>query len=444
MQNIIQEQDKLRELAESILQRAKSLGATSAEVDANIDSGFTATVRMGEVDTLEYQHDKGIGITVYFDRRKGSASTTDTSGESIQQTLQAACDIAKYTEEDPFNGLADKERMAFEYPDLDLYHPWDIEPQQAIDMALECEAKAMAFDKRIVNSEGATVTTHQGINIYGNSHGFLGAFPTSRHSAYCVLVAEEAGKMQRDYEYTTSRDASDLVPLKEIANEAAKKTVSRLQARRVKTQKAPVIFKAEVAKSLLGNFISAISGGNLYREASFLLNSVGQKIFPDKFTISEKPHLKKALGSAPYDDEGVLTYERDIIKQGMLEAYVLSSYSARKLGLQTTANCGGVHNLCINTSDKNLNELIKTMDTGLLVTETIGHGVNIVSGDYSQGATGFWIEKGEIIYPVEEITIAGNLKNIFANIVDIANDTDLRGNIRTGSMLVSEMMIAGE
>lgn len=444
MFDMISEGAQLQQTVAEILAEAKALGATQAEVGASSDNGFTVNVRMGEVDTVEFQRDKSIGISVYFGQRKGSASTSDTSKEAIQQTVQAACDIAKYTSEDPCNGLAQKELMAFDYPEIDAFHLWSIDTDEAIQMALACEATGMAVDKRINNSDGASVSTTAGVHVYGNSHGFIGKVPSTRHSISCVLVAEDASGMQRNYDYTTARDPQDLLSLESIAKSAAERTVSRLQGRAISTRNTPVVFAADVAKGLIGCLVSAVSGGNLYRESSFLLNSLHKQVLPTWMNITEKPHLKKALGSAAFDSEGVRTVERSLIENGILQHYVLGSYSARKLGLKTTGNAGGVNNLIVEHSNKSLKELLQQMHTGFFVTELIGQGINLTTGDYSRGAGGFWIENGEIQFPVEEVTIAGNLKDILLGIQAVANDVDIRGNIRTSSILIENMMLAGK
>lgn len=443
IENIEAEQTRLKELTASILAEAKRQGATAAEVGTSQGNGFSINIRMGEIDTLEYHRDKSVGITVYFDQRKGSASTSDTTIAAIKETVAAACNIARFTAEDPYAGLADAALMAYGYPELDLYHPWNISAEEGIQLAKECEQLALAEDKRITNSEGASLSTYQGVSAYGNSHGFIGACASSRHSLSCVLIGQQTGSMQRDYDYTTARDPLDLDPINKVAHGAVQRTVRRLGARRIKTQQVPVIFAAEIAGGLIGNFLAAISGGNLYRQSSFLLDHLGKQIFPQHIRIYEEPHIKKALGSYPYDNEGVMTKASDIVTHGVLQRYILSSYSARKLGMQTTGNAGGVHNLFISTGDKDLAALLQHMDTGLLVTELMGEGVNIINGDYSRGAAGFWVEKGVIQYPVEEITIAGNLRDMFANLVMVGNDVDKRGKILTGSILLERMMVAG-
>lgn len=433
----------LENLVNDILAKAKAKGASQAEVGASVDRGFSVTARKGEIETLEHNQDKGIGITVYFGKNKGSASTTDIRPDSIEQTIDKACDIARFTQEDEYEGLAEKEFMAFDYPDLELHYPCDYTPDHALGLAIACEQHGMSLDKRITNTEGASFTTHESFSVYGNSHGFLGAYPTSRYGLYCTLLASDKDQMERDYEYTVARDVADLMSTKEVAENAAQRTLRRLGARKLSTRQAPVIFLADVAKHLWGTFISAISGGNLYRESSFLLNQLGQPIFRDYMSIREEPHRIKAVGSAPFDAEGVRTEHRDLVKEGILESYVLGSYSARRLGMQTTGNSGGVHNLIIETNAESLADLVSEMNTGLIVTDMMGHGINIVTGDYSRGATGLWVENGEIQYPVHEITVAGNLRDMFKNVVSVANDVDMRGNVLTGSVFIENMTIAG-
>lgn len=434
----------LQQLSAEVIKEAITLGASSAEVGIGVDSGFSVSVRLGEVETVEFNRDKGVGVTVYFGQKKGSASSSDTSPDAIKKVVEKACYIARYTNEDPYSGLASKELMAYGYPDLDLYHPWQINTEQAIELALNCEQMALSFDKRIKNSEGSSVSTLQGYRVYRNSHGFMGAYPSSRHNISCMLIAEENGEMQRDYSFTVARDANDLESTKWVAIEAAKRTLRRLHSTKLKTCQAPVLFSAEVASGLLSKLLAAIRGSSIYRRSSFLLDCLDKQIFPSFVHIYEQPHLLKGLGSAPFDDEGVRTNDHDIVCDGILKSYLLSSYSARKLGLETTGNAGGVHNLRIKTSDSNLPDLLKEMGTGLYVTELIGQGVNIVTGDYSRGAAGFWVEHGEIQFPVHEITIASNLKDMFRNLVKIGNDVETRSNILTGSILIEQMMIAGQ
>lgn len=440
-----QEQEQfLRETAARVLQEAKKQGATAAEVGVNQGSGLSTTVRLGDVETMEFHTDRGLGITVYFGQRKGSASTSDVSEASIRDTVTAACSIAKYTSEDDCSGLADADLMATEQPNLDLFHPWYLQPDAAIELALECEHAARTVDKKITNSDGATVNTHQGCRVYANSHGFIGSYLSSRHSISCVMIAEHEGDMQRDYWYSTARAHDDLENVAAIGKRAAERTVARLNGKQIKTGEVPVIFSAEMAGSLLSHFLSAISGGNLYRQSSFLLDALGKTVFSPTTHIFEKPLIKKALGSCAFDDDGVATNAKDLIKDGILQTYLLSAYSARKLKMNTTGNAGGVHNLFINHSDQDFNQLLKTMGSGLLVTELMGQGVNMVTGDYSRGAAGFWVENGEIQYPVSEITVAGNLQNILKDICVIGNDIDTRSHVQTGSMLIEKMMVAGQ
>jgi len=438
-----QSRGELETIVAAILAEAKRRGASAAEAGVNAEGGLSVTVRLGEVETVEHNRDKGLGVTVYFGQRKGSASTSDFSGEAIRETVGAACAIARYTAEDPCAGLADAALMARDIPDLDLHHPWEPDAEHAIALAEECEAAAQAVDKRITNSEGATVSSHAGYRVYGNSHGFMGAYPSSRHSVSCAVIADDGHGMQRDYWYTVARDKRDLETVRSVGQRAGDRTVKRLGGRRLSTRQSPVLFVAEVAGGLFGNFIRAIRGESLYRKASFLLDQLGQPVFPSFIHIHEQPHIKKALGSSPFDGEGVATRARDIVAAGVLQSYVLDSYSARKLGMQTTGNAGGVHNLTIDSGPHDFAALLKEMGTGLLVTEMMGMGVNIVTGDYSRGAAGFWVEDGAIQYPVEEITIAGNLRDMFMGIAAVGNDVDMRGSTRTGSVLIERMTIAG-
>jgi PmbA protein len=434
----------LQQMVADILQEIKKQGASSGEVDVAVNKGFSVMVRMGDVETVEYNQDKIIEITVYFGQRSGSASLSDTRPAAIRAAIQAACNIARFTDEDPYSGLADRNLLAFNYKPSDLYYPWDISVPQAIKLALECEAIALEKDKRIVNSEGASVSTIEVWNAYGNSHGFIGISPVTRHEISAVLIAKEQEEMQRDYGYTVACDPTSLESIQKVADTAVERTVRRLNGRRLPTCNAPVIFAAEEARSLLGHFLSAISGSSLYRKSSFLLDHLDKKVFPSHISIHEKPHLAKCIGSSPFDDDGVATRENVFVEEGILKSYSLGVYSARKLKMETTANAGGVHNLFISTSKNDLPALLKKMDKGLLVTELMGNGANIVTGDYSRGAAGLWIENGEIQYPVEEITIAGNLNDMYQNIVEVANDVDHRGNINTGSILLENMMIAGD
>lgn len=435
---------ELEQAVTAALQAARKLGASQAEAGASTEAGLSLTVRLGEAETLEYQRDRGLGVTVYFGQRKGTASTADLSAAAVRETVNAACAIARHTAPDPCAGLADATLMARDIPDLDLDHPWQLTPEQAIEIACACENAARAFDKRIDNSEGATVSSHRGLRIYGNTHGFLGGYASTSHSLSCSVLGRQNHSMQRDYWYTAARDAAELEAAQAVGRRAAERTVRRLGARRLGTRKAPVLFAPDVAKSLLGHFLGAIRGSSQYRRSSFLLDAAGQKVFPDFVRIRELPHLPKALGSAPFDGEGVATRVRDWVTDGLLQGYVLDSYAGRKLGLQTTGNAGGVHNLLIEPGRLDAGELLREMNTGLLVTELMGQGVNGVTGDYSRGAAGFWVENGEIAYPVEEITIAGNLRDMYRHLAAVGRDVDARGNIRTGSILIEQMTVAGE
>jgi PmbA protein len=435
---------RLKNIVQQLLDEAKEQGASAAEAGLSQENGLSVSARLGEVETIEHHCGQGLGITVYFDQRKGSSSTTDLSPESIKETVTAACSIARYTSEDTYAGLPEKELLATEFPDLDLNHPWSISADEAIDLAIECEAVARNFHKDISNSEGATVNTHQGIHVMGNSLGFLHGYISTRHSLSCSVLAQRGDSMQRDYWYSVARNAQNLEAAADIGRKAAERALRRLEGRSLSTRQCPVLYSAEIASGLLSSFISAISGGNLYRKASFLLDALDTQVFPDFVHIYEQPHLKGALGSSAYDSEGVATKTRDLVSDGILRSYVLGTYSARKLGLRSTGNAGGVRNLTIDSGELDFQGMLKKLDTGLLVTELMGQGVNVLTGDYSRGAAGFWVENGVIQYPVEEITIAGNLKDMLRNIVAIGNDIDYRGNTRTGSILVEQMSIAGE
>jgi len=437
-------QAELESLVALALDEARRLGATEAEAAVSVDTGLSVTARLGEVETLEYQRDRGMGVTIYRGKRKGSASTADLSAQAIRETVAKAVSIAGFTAEDECAGLPDVDTIARDIPDLDLFHPWQIEPDRARDLAVACEAAALAVDKRIGNSEGATLSSHQGVRVFGNSLGFVGGFPSSVHSLSCVVIAQGEDEMQRDYWYSSMRDWRDLEDGISIGRQAAQRALRRLNARKLSTLTAPVLFVPELARGFIGHFLGAIRGGSQYRKSTFLLGAAGQQIFPDWMQISERPHLRKALGSAPFDSEGVATRDRELVADGVVTGYVLSTYSARKLGLKTTGNAGGVHNLIVGSGDQDFDALIRTMGRGLVVTELMGQGINGVTGDYSRGAAGFWVENGAIAYPVHEITIAGNLKDMYRNIVAVGSDVDTRGGIRTGSVLLEEMTIAGE
>jgi PmbA protein len=437
---------ELQDVVSLALGEARARGASQCEVDATMNRGLNATVRLGEVDTVEYQRDRGLGITVYFGKRKGSASTADLSAQAVRDTVEKASTIARYTAEDPYAGLADPEMLARDIPDLDLEHPWDLAPEHAVDMARACEAAGLAVDARLTNSEGATVSSQRDVRVYGNSLGFLAGYGSTSHSVSCVLLAQVGDDMQRDYWFTTARDVAELEPIEAVGRKAGERALVRLGARKLTTRRAPVLFAADVARGLLGHFVGAIRGTAQYRKSSFLLGAAGQTVFPAFMQIQERPHIRKALASSPFDNEGVATRDRDLVRDGVLQGYVLGSYSARKLGLKTTGNAGGNYNMLVSTPGHALafEALLKQMADGLLVTELMGQGVNPVTGDYSRGASGFWVENGVIAHPVHEITIAGNLREMYPKIVALGTDVDVRGAIRTGSILLEEMTIAGE
>jgi len=438
-------QTDLESIIERALQEARARGASQAEAAVSQDTGLSVGVRLGEVETLEHQRDRSMGITVYFGQRKGSASTADFSAEAVGATVAKACSIARFTAEDASSGLADAALMARAPQDLDLSHPWNVTADRAIEIAKSCEAAALAFDSRINNSEGASVGTHQGLHVYGNTHGFVGGYPTTSHTLSCVVLAGTGEDMQRDYWYTSSRDWHDLQDPESVGRESARRTIARLGPRKISTRRAPVLFVPELARGLIGHFVAAIRGSSQYRQASFLLNSAGQQVFPANLSIAERPHLPKAMASAPFDDEGVATRDRELVAAGELTGYILSSYSARKLGLQTTGNAGGSHNLIVApTVTGGVPAMLSRLGTGLLLTELMGQGVNTVTGDYSRGAAGFWVENGEIQFPVAEVTIAGNLRSMFLGVAAVGDDIDARGGVRVGSILVQEMTIAGE
>ncbi len=431
-------------IADALAEAAKR-GASQAEAAVGHNVGLSVGVRLGEVETLEYQRDRSLGVTVYFGGRKGSASTANFTREAVHETVAKACSIARFTAEDACAGLADAALMATSVPELDLAHPWNLPAEEAIELARACEAAALAYDPRINNSEGASLATHRALHVYGNSHGFIGGYPTTLHSLSCAVLAGTGEQMQRDYWYTTARDWRDLQDGADVGRESARRTIARLGPRKLTTQRAPVLFAAEIARGLIGHFAAAISGTSQYRRASFLLDAVGRRVFPRGFSIAERPHIPKAVASAPFDDEGVATKERELIDDGMLTGYLLSSYSARKLGLVTTGNAGGAHNLVVApTVTGGLESLLGSLGRGLYVTELMGQGVNTVTGDYSRGAAGFWVENGQIQFPVAEITIAGQLSTMLADIAAAGDDVDERGGVRVGSLLIAQMTIAGD
>ncbi|MDD5241361.1 MAG: metalloprotease PmbA [Sulfuricella sp.] len=435
--------ESLGQITQDILKQSKLAGATACEAEVSQGFGQNISVRRGEVETIEYNRDKGLGVTVYFGQKRGHASTSDLSPQAVKDTVAAAVSIAKYTASDEFAGLADEKLLAKEIPDLSLYHPWDLSVEQAIELAKTCEAAAFAVDKRIGNSEGASVSTQEALFMYGNSLGFLAGYPSSRHDISCAVIAEDQG-MQRDYWYSSRRDAADLESAGAVGRKAGERTVRRLAARKIKTTECPVLFEAPIASGLIGHMVGAVSGGSLYRKSSFLLDSLGKEIFAPFIQIRELPHIFKGLASSPFDNEGVATHARDLVKDGVLQGYFLGSYSARKLGMVTTGNAGGNHNLVIESTGQDFAGLLKMMGTGLVVTELLGHGINPVTGDYSRGAAGYWVENGEIQHPVEEITIAGNLKDMFRQIAAVGNDLLIQGSKQCGSVLIEKMTVAGD
>ncbi len=435
--------DVLRNIARDMLDYARQRGASAASVEVSEGFGQGVTVRQGAVETIEYNRDKSLGITAYIGRQRGNASTSDFTPQAMRDTVDAALSIARYTAKDDCSGLPDADMLAHDSPDLDLYHPWDLSVDAAIELAQQCEQAALDTDARISNSEGATVNLHEAQFVLANSLGFIGGFPSSRHSLSCAVIAGHDDAMERDYWYAIARDAKDLPDVQQIGRIAAERTVRRLNARQIKTMQVPVLFEAPIASGLLGSFVNAVSGGSLYRKSSFLLDQLGQTVFAPHINITDVPDIPKGLASGPFDNEGVQTQRRVIVENGVLRGYFLGSYSARKLGLRSTGNAGGNHNLILQSGALDFSGLLNTMSRGLLVTELLGQGINQVTGDYSRGAAGFWVENGEIQYPVQEITIAGNLKDMFRNIVAVGNDVLVQGSRQCGSILVEGMTIAG-
>ena len=436
----------LQNLADEVLGHARKAGASACEVDVSEGFGQSVMVRCGEVETIEYNRDKGIGVTVYLGQRKGNASTADFSTAALRETVEAALNIARFTAADPCAGLPEAHLLASRADaaqDLDLYHPWQLSVEQAIELARRCEQAAFAVSPLIANSEGASVSLQEGQFVSANSLGFMGGCPTSRHYLACSLIAGRDDAMQREDWYSTSRNPAEIAAPEAIGDYAARRALSRLGARKIRTCKVPVLFEAPLAASLIGNFVHAASGGSLYRQTSFLLDSLGQPVFSKAVRISERPHLPGALASSRFDNDGVATREREVVEDGILQAYFLGTYSARKLGMQSTGNAGGCHNMIVHPGEHDFAGLLRQMGRGLLVTELLGQGVNYVNGDYSRGAAGYWVENGEIAYPVEEITIAGNLREMFRNITAVGKDVLVRGSKQVGSILVGEMKIAG-
>jgi PmbA protein len=434
---------EIQNVVDETLSLAKKLGATAAEASMSKVQGISVTSRMQEVETVEFTNDGGLGVCVFVGGKKGNASTADLSPAALKLTVEKAIEIAKYTSEDKCSGLADADMIATDIPDLDLYHPQILDAEFALQQALAAEKAGLESDSRIQNSDGASYNANLGVRVYGNTHGINAGYPSSRFSLSCVLIAQQGDDMQRDYAYTVSREANKLDSAETVGKSAATQTVSRLGARKISTAKVPVLFHRDIASGLFGHFVSAVSGGSLYRKSSFLLDSINTQVFPDWLTIEERPHLLRGLASTPFDNEGVRTTDMDIVSNGMLEHYLLTSYSARKLGLVTNGHAGGIHNCIVSDTGHSDQALLREMGTGLIVTELMGQGVNIVNGDYSRGAAGFWVENGVIQYPVHEITIAGNLKDMFMNIVAIGETREVRGALQTGSVLISEMQIAG-
>lgn len=440
----VAEQRKVLEQAVSHALELAKATTDGAEVAVSKTTGLSVSTRYGEVENVEFNSDGALGITVYLQQRRGSASSTDLSPEAIQRTVQAAVDIARYTSPDPYAGVAEKDLLAWNPPDLDLFHPLDIDVDRAIELAAEAEQSALQADKRIVNTEGGSFNSHASIRVFGNSHGLLNSYCSSRHGISGSVIAEQDGHMERNHAYTAARDFADLKSAQWVGEECARRTLARLAPRKLATMKAPVIFASEVATGLFGHLVGAISGGSVYRKSTFLLDSLGKEIFPHWLTIEERPHVLKGVASTPFDSEGVTTRDRTIIDHGVLQQWLLTSYSARKLGLQSTGHAGGIHNWRIAGQGHSFDQLLKQMGTGLVVTELMGQGVSALTGDYSRGASGFWVENGEIQYPVSEITIAGNLQDMWKNIITVGDDIETRSNIQCGSVLLPEMKIAGQ
>jgi len=439
---------EMRELSERVLFLAKKYGASDAELSLNRGAGLSVEVHQNQVDKLEYNRDQGLSLTVYIGQHQGSATTGDLSPQAIEDSVKAACNIAKYTGEDKYTGLADAELMlehGANNSDLDLYHPWDLYAEQAIEIAKECESAALNFDKRIINSDGASVSSYSGVGLIANTNGFTGTMPSSRHTLSCSVIGQQPNEeaMQRDYWYSSSRLHDQLESPEAIGQKSAARTLARLGGKQISTRKANILYSAEMARSIIGHFTGAISGGSQYRKSTYLLDCVDERVFPEFIHLHEQPHLKQAFGSSYFDKEGVATKNRDVVVDGVVKNYIMGSYSARQLGLTSTANSGGTHNLTLESTGQNFKELLDMLGTGLYVTELIGNSVNSMTGDYSRGAAGFWIENGEIQFPVEEITVAGNLKDMLQNIVAVGNDVDLRGGTRTGSILIEGMTVAG-
>ena len=437
------QEQTLRDAVSFAIETAQKAGAT-AEVGVTKVSGLSVSTRLQEIENVEFTNDGALGISVYLGQQKGNASTSDLSEEAIKNTVEAALAIAKYTSPDDCTGLADKELMAFEAPYLELYHGASVDVEQATKLALKAEKSALEYDAKIVNSNGASFNSHTGVRVYGNTHGMLQSYLSSRYSLSCSVIGGELDQLENDYEYTVSREFDALSSADWVGQNCAKKVIARLNPQKLTTREVPVIFLNDVATGLISHLTGAISGGSLYRKSSFLLDHLGKQVLPDWFQISERPHLLKRLASTPFDSEGVRTQDLEIIQDGVLQTYLLTSYSGRKMGMQSTGHAGGIHNWLVKPNlTGGLTALLRQMGTGLLVTDVMGQGVNIVTGDYSRGAAGFWVENGEIQYPVAEITIAGQLQDMLKNIVAVADDVEHRSNIQTGSILLDKMKISG-
>lgn len=442
-QDIFQDITDVKTAISDLIKLSRQHGATAAEAVISKSKGITVSSRCKELENIEFNQEGALGITVYVGKNKGSASTADLSHSALEQTVKAAIDIAKYTSEDEFSGLVDADELATDTPDLDLFHPHELAPEQAIELCIEAEKHAFAHDERVQNSDGASLSSYQGFKVYGNSLGFVEGYPSTRHSLSCSVIAEQNGEMQRDYAYTVDREFNKLLTPEVVGKKAAENAVSMLNPQKLSTMQTPVLFHAEIASSLFGHLVSGISGGSLYRKSSFLMDSIGEQLFPEFLTISERPHILKGLASNPFDSEGVTTKDREIIEAGVLTTYLLTGYSARKMGLKTTGHAGGIHNWLVSHTEPDLAAMLKKMGKGLLVTELMGQGVNTVTGDYSRGAAGFWVENGEIQFPVSEVTIAGNLCDMFKQMVAIGGDIERRGAVQTGSILIENMQLAG-
>ena len=435
----------IQQVVEDVLKLAKQKGASHAEASMSKVQGIAVSSRLKEVETVEFTNDGGLGISVYHNNRKGSASTADLSPQALKLTVEKAVEIAKHTNEDPCSGLADKELMAFDYPDLDLYHPQELDTEKAIEQAVAAETAALESDNRITNSDGASYNANLGAKVYGNTHGMNAGYPSSRYSLSCVVIGEENGDMQRDYSYTPLGETwKHWIQHKKSVKMLPGSRLERLGAQKIKTTRAPVMFHRDIASGLIGHFVSAISGGSLYRKSSFLLDHLGKQVLPDWFEIQERPHLINGLASSPFDNEGVQTRDMTIVSEGMLNHYLLTSYSARKMNMKSNGHAGGIHNWLVKDTGQSDEEMLQALGTGLVVTELMGQGVNIVTGDYSRGAAGYWVENGVIQYPVHEITVAGNLKDMLMNIAAVGSVKEKRGSVQTGSILVEDMQIAGD